>query len=192
MYGLVLAGGKSSRMGQDKSLIAYHQGQPQREYIFELLSEVCDKVYVSCNARQQVPVHLNPLVDKFEMDSPLNGILTALSMHPETAWLVVAVDMPMINRDTIRHLVSKRNPSRVATCFWDSDHAHPEPLFSIWEPKAYPLALAFHQKGNKAPRMFLKSVDIEMLDPVSPTMHVNINTPDDARSFNNGATDRKE
>ncbi|NNE77041.1 MAG: NTP transferase domain-containing protein, partial [Pricia sp.] len=46
IYGLVLAGGKSSRMGKDKGLIPYH-GMPQREYLYHLLGRVCDKTFLS-------------------------------------------------------------------------------------------------------------------------------------------------
>src|SRR5688572_25749176 len=103
MNGLVLAGGKSSRMGRDKSLIAFH-GKPQRDHLFDLLSGVCSKVFVSCNATQQVPEQLNPLPDRFLIESPLNGILTALSHDPSVPWLVVAVDMPNVDLKLLNHL----------------------------------------------------------------------------------------
>ena len=63
--GLVLAGGLSTRMGTDKGLINYH-GTPQREYLFELLSKVCHRVFTSCRIGQDVPAALNPIVDAFD------------------------------------------------------------------------------------------------------------------------------
>ena len=49
--GLVLIGGRSTRMGQDKSQLVYHE-KPQREYLTDLLRPYCDTVYWSMNAKQ--------------------------------------------------------------------------------------------------------------------------------------------
>src|SRR5688572_8249962 len=99
--GLILSGGKSLRMGQDKGQIAFH-GKPQREYLFDLLSTCCNHVFTSCKRTQDIAAKLNPLADLFEMDSPLNGILTAFRHTPSVAWLSVPVDMPMIDQAVLR------------------------------------------------------------------------------------------
>ena len=51
-FGLILIGGKSSRMGREKHLIPYHNA-PQYLYLHKLLSEICDDVYVSCSSDQK-------------------------------------------------------------------------------------------------------------------------------------------
>ena len=51
LYGLVLAGGRSTRMGQDKSLISYH-GKAQREYMADLLGQWCSRTFISCRGDQ--------------------------------------------------------------------------------------------------------------------------------------------
>jgi molybdopterin-guanine dinucleotide biosynthesis protein A len=182
--GLVLAGGKSSRMGYDKSLIDYH-GKPQREYLFDILSRLCKKVFISCRKNHQVPNHLNPLIDQFEIESPLNGILTAMTHDPHVSWLVVAVDMPMANERAIQYLLDHRDKEKVATCYIDSEHKNPEPLFSIWETKAVPLVKEFCAKGKFSPRDFLKGQDIQLLTPPSADVNININTPDELNQFKN-------
>ena len=55
LYGLVLSGGKSTRMGTDKGLITYH-GIPQREYIYKLLEEVCDATFLSIRDDQAATI----------------------------------------------------------------------------------------------------------------------------------------
>ena len=182
VFGLVLVGGKSSRMGSDKSLLEYH-GKPQREYLFELLSKLCSKVFTSCKSGQQIPSHLNPLPDQFEIESPLNGILTALTHNPNVSWFVVAADMPMVTEGVLTYLLKNRKPEKVATCFLDSDRKNPEPLLSLWEPKALPLIQSFYKKGKISPRDFLKESDINLLEPLSDTMNLNINTPEEFKSF---------
>ena len=57
LYGLVLAGGRSRRMGRDKSALAYRtdargEGVPHARYTGELLARVCDRVFYSCRDDQ--------------------------------------------------------------------------------------------------------------------------------------------
>ena len=51
LNGLVLAGGKSVRMGKDKGLINYH-GLPQREHVHQLLEKYTEKTFMSCRPEQ--------------------------------------------------------------------------------------------------------------------------------------------
>lgn len=181
MNGLVLIGGKSSRMGSDKALIDYH-GKPQREYLYELLCEFCAKVYLSCKsaeANSRFPL----IADRFSIESPLNGILSAFRTDPDLPWLVVAVDMPFVDRSTIRYLITHRDPSKVATCFSDSDGKLPEPLLTIWEPAAGPLLFQLFEDGNISPREFLKNHNIKMLTIPDKKALVNINSREDLEKF---------
>ena len=189
--GLILAGGKSSRMGYDKSTIDYH-GKPQREFLFDQLGKLCSKVFVSCKSNHQVPDQLNPLVDNFEIESPLNGILTALTHDPNVAWLVVAADMPKVTINSLEYLLDHRDPEKVATCFIDSEQKYPEPLLSIWEPKSLPLIKAFYEKGKISPRDFLKQSDILLVKPSLGNVSVNINTPEELKEFLKGESDKQQ
>jgi molybdopterin-guanine dinucleotide biosynthesis protein A len=180
--GLVLAGGKSSRMGLDKAMINYH-GQPQREYLFDLLKNFCDEVYLSCKNNDNTPASLNPLSDQYEIESPLNGILTAFKKDPNAVWLAIAVDMPLVDSETIKYLIKNRDSNKVATCFKDSDDEKPEPLFTIWEPHAFPLLLDFYNNGKISPRSFLQGHEILLLDVPDKKILTNINSPEDLNKF---------
>jgi molybdopterin-guanine dinucleotide biosynthesis protein A len=169
-------------MGFDKSGIDYH-GRPQREYLFDLLGKFCGRVFVSCKQETDVPVGLNPLADRFDMESPLNGILSALTFAPDVAWLTVPADMPLVNEQVIQHLVGHRSTSGLATCYWDSEHRLPEPLLAIWEPQALPSLRAFYDKGNVSPREFLNISFATLLEVPNKNIHLNINTPDELKSF---------
>ena len=98
LYGLVLAGGKSTRMGSDKGLIQYHD-RPQQEYLYHLLEQVCSKVYLSIRNEQQASVsnEFNVIADQNEYHGPFNGILSAHKAHPNVAWLVLACDLPLLD-----------------------------------------------------------------------------------------------
>jgi molybdenum cofactor guanylyltransferase len=82
LNGLILAGGKSSRMGHDKSAMDYH-GKPQIQVAFDLLSPFCKNVFLSTR-RSQANLELYkkyPQVhddEQFEGEGPLAGILSAM------------------------------------------------------------------------------------------------------------------
>ena len=180
--GLILAGGKSSRMGSDKSVINYH-GEPQREFLFNLLGKFCHEVFLSCKSSDGIPAYLNPVTDQYTVESPLNGILSAFKLHPTSAWLTVAVDMPRIDEKAIRFLIENRDTTKVATCFWDSDGKFPEPLFTIWEPTAHALLVKFFEQGNIGPRQFLKSNDIKIINAPDIKILTNINSLEEFNAF---------
>ena len=179
--GLVLAGGKSTRMGQDKGLTDWH-GKPQRYFLADLLMGVCDKVYISCREDQVngIEAGYHPLVDNYSGIGPTGGILTAMEAHPDVAWLVVACDLPLMNTITLQYLVANRNPNTIATTFQSPHDGLPEPLVTIWEKKSYPLLLEKMNEGQKCPRKVLINNDITLLTAPDPEALLNTNTPGDA------------
>jgi molybdopterin-guanine dinucleotide biosynthesis protein A len=174
--GLVLAGGKSVRMGHDKGLISYH-GKPQRVFLTTFLRNFVSNVYVSCNAEQEISNELNPLVDRYDVGGPFNGILTALDSGLKTAWLVVAVDMPNVDGATIKTLLGERDKTKVATCFIGHSEHHLEPLLAIWEYKALPLIFDFIKSGNKSPGAFLAEHDVKKISAKNSEILLNVNYP---------------
>lgn len=163
-------------MGGDKGMIRY-QAKPQREYLFELLSATCDKVFTSCRKEQEIDEALNPVTDRFDFEGPMNGILSAFTLHPGKAWLVTAIDMPNITGDTFRYLKANRDPAKLATCFFDEKENAPEPLLTIFEPDAFPLLVKNLEAGNKSPRSFLRSSAVHLLKPDRPDLFFNVNYP---------------
>ncbi len=183
IFGLVLAGGQSSRMGHDKGLIEFY-GKPQREYVFDMLRNVCDDVFLSCKQDHDVPTKLNPLPDRFDLAGPLNGILTAFHQNSHCAWLTVPVDMPLIDQSVLEYLLQHRDTSGMATCFFDSDGVNPEPLVAVWEPHAYPLLEKGVMEGQDSPRKFLKQHRVHIIPAPDTRVFININSPAELERFN--------
>jgi molybdenum cofactor guanylyltransferase len=180
LYGLVLAGGRSVRMGHDKGLIDYH-GQPQRAHTYALASRFCAQTFVSGRA-DQVPgleaAGLPAIADSFLGLGPFGGILSAFRQHPEAAWLVLATDLPLLSADSLAFLVQHRQPSKVATALVGTDGTgFPEPLITIWEPRAYATLLQFLAMGYNCPRKVLINSDIALLQAPDPGELANVNLP---------------
>ncbi len=184
LYGLVLMGGKSMRMGHDKGLIDYH-GKPQREYAAELLSGFTHKTFLSCRADQvgNIDSAFELLPDTFLGLGPFGGILSAFQKYPNKAWLVMAVDLPKMDLLGIQELVDGRDISKTATAFLSPDSQFPEPLITIWEPRSYPILLQFLAQGFSCPRKVLINSDIRMLTSAHPEKLMNVNSPKDLKDF---------
>lgn len=178
LYGLVLAGGESRRMGQDKGLLDYH-GKPQRAYVADLLRPFCEKTFISMQTEQVVEGDYAILSDTFLKVGPYGAILSAFRQHPDAAWLVVACDLPLLDASTLQELITQRNRSKIATAFQSSSEPFPEPLITIWEPKAYPILLQFLAQGYSCPRKVLINSDIELLQAQNPTALRNVNAPEE-------------
>lgn len=184
LFGLVLAGGASTRMQRDKAAIEYH-GQSQLHWTFHLLSHVCAATFVSVRPDQReepTRAGLPQIVDRQPGIGPIAGISAALHAHPKAAWLVVACDLPFLNEQTLRYLIEHRDPRKIATVFKSSHDGLPEPLCAIWEPAAREPVLAYVAAGKQCPRKFLIDADSLLLDLPDARALDNVNTADEYRT----------
>lgn len=180
LRGLVLAGGESRRMGADKAGIDYH-GKPQSQYTAELLTEFCAETWISCRPGQTDETWYGfPVIeDTFTGLGPFGAILSAFRKYPDSAWLVLACDLPLIDRSLLRQLVDERHTASVATAFRSPQDEFPEPLIAIWEPKSYARLLSFLSLGYSCPRKVLINSDTHIIQALEPERLMNVNTPEE-------------
>lgn len=179
--GLVLAGGKSTRMGKDKGMIPYH-GMPQREHLYHLLSRVCQETYVSIRPDQKTDFSesMQTIVDDDEHKGPYNGLLSAHKKFPEVAWLVLACDLPLIDLASLQELIAARDPNVLATTFAQKEDPLPEPLCAIWEPRALDRSKAYLEGGNgTCPRKFLINNETKLVFPSNDNVLLNANSEEE-------------
>ena len=189
LYGLVLGGGRSARMGFDKAALAYH-GRPQTEYCLDLLRAHCGRVFLSCRADQaEQPgfAGLPQIHDSFQDLGPMSGILSALRAHPGAAFLVVACDLPYLDSAALAALVAGRDPFKIATAFRNPESAGkqsglPEPLCAIYEPRAYARALQLLGQGLDCPRKLILNSSCAILPAPASRSLENANDPEAYRA----------
>jgi molybdenum cofactor guanylyltransferase len=181
IYGLVLAGGASSRMQRDKAALPY-RGKSQLDRAYELVSRHTENTFVSVRASQSAePIRAqHPLiVDCFEGEGPMVGIRSALAAYPGVAWLVLACDLPFLSDAALEQLLRERDSSGFATAYRSAHDGLPEPLCAIWEPSAA-AALAEHQaQGGRCPRKFLIRHAVRLVEPRDRQALDNVNTPEE-------------
>jgi molybdopterin-guanine dinucleotide biosynthesis protein A len=179
LYGLLLAGGRSTRMGRDKAALAY-DGRPQLERAMALLQPHVVRSFVSVRAEQAAePLRARyaQIADSHEGIGPVAGLLAAQQRHPDVAWLVLACDLPRLDAATLARLVRARAPGHAATAYRSSHDGLPEPLCAIYEPHSHAALAAAVAAGKYCPRKFLLSADTQLLDEPNPRALDNINTP---------------
>jgi len=181
LAGLVLSGGHSKRMQRDKAALLV-DGQTQLARAMALLQRVCANVFVSVRPdqvgdpmRSQYP----QVVDQIEGVGPAAGILAAFELRPDHAWLVAAVDLPLLDDATLNQLVSGRNAELLATAFVSAHDGLPEPLCAIWEPSSHAPLKAFLDGGRSCPRKFLINHPTQLIHLSASNTLANVNTPEE-------------
>ncbi|RYE29245.1 MAG: molybdenum cofactor guanylyltransferase [Sphingobacteriaceae bacterium] len=185
LKGLVLAGGKSTRMGTDKAKICWH-GKEQQYYLADLLALYCGEVFISCRSDQQQHIDKNykVLVDNYADSGPLEAILTAFENKPNCGWIVIACDLPLLNKKTLDELVKQRDANKIATVFKSPVDDLPEPLIGIWEQASFELLKNNHQKQHRSLRKLLITNAAKIIKAPDAGALINANTPEDAAYIN--------
>ena len=181
VYGLILAGGSSSRMKRDKAALLY-QGESQLDRAFALAGRQVSRVFVSVRAGQDTdPVRARrPLIiDSVAGGGPIVGIRSALAAHPHAAWLVLACDLPFLSDAALSYLLAERDPSLMATAYRSAHDGLPEPLCAVWEPRAANELAAYQAGGGTCPRKFLMHRAVKILEPLDRQALDNVNTPEE-------------
>lgn len=187
LCGLLLAGGKSSRMGRDKaSLISGPSGETWAQRALGLLRPHCGSVYLSLRQEQPVPAGgegVPVLRDAPGAVGPLAGILAALRELPEVAWLVLACDLPKVHAGLLTRLIThySKIPNQPFLAYASAHDGLPEPLCAIYGPTAASILERHAARGHFCPRHILgeeKAPLLDLPDGDRGTL-ANINTPDE-------------
>lgn len=184
IYGLVLTGGKSTRMKKDKAALKFH-GKPQAEHVFQLLTCYCDKVFISSRKEQAANYKKYPQIHdlkKFSGKGPLSGILSAMAKYPAAAWLVLACDLPFVDEKTLKHLLRYRDHKKIATAYRSRFNDLPEPLCAIYEPQVQKLLLNSAKRDINCPRKILINSNPRLLKLKNKKALDNVNTPEEFKA----------
>jgi molybdopterin-guanine dinucleotide biosynthesis protein A len=177
--GLVLAGGRSHRMGEDKAgLMA--GGATLLQRAFDLLSARFTEVYVSVRADQsgdELRAAYPLIEDRYSELGPAAGILSAHRFAPEVAWLVIGCDMPLLDDDLLAQLLAARVAESEAIACLAADGSGPEPLCALYEPATL-AALRQHVEagGSPSPRAWLESRPVTLIEAARPDALAGANT----------------
>ncbi len=187
----IMAGGKSSRMGTDKSFVLF-DGRPMIEVVIAAVAGLGDETLLITNKPDEY-AHLNlPMVgDVYPDHGSLGGIFTAVHAATQPHTVVVACDMPWLNRSLLEYMITRRETADVIVPRWEK---YPEPLHAIYSKaclapikeklKAQQLKITGFF-GQVAVR-FVERAEIEQFDKDGRSF-ANINSPQDLKSAKIGS-----
>ena len=178
---LVLAGGKSERMGEDKSMIVYHEGISQQEYLAKMCSGMGIDSYISKGHDFQFEcIGSYPVIrDQMVGIGPIGAILSAFIMDDSAAWLVLACDIPLLTENLISHLVTNREIRKMATVIKARSKVMAEPLIAIYEPSSFRSLIAFEARGERSLRAILDQTDVQICEWEAEDDLQNVNTQEE-------------
>jgi molybdenum cofactor guanylyltransferase len=185
LFGLVLAGGKSSRMGREKAGLSMEPGGVSwAARGLDLLAPFCSGVFLSLRDGQDPPADCAavPVIrDAPGAAGPLAGLLGAFARVPHAAWLVLACDLPCATAEVISHLLQSRDSSSPFTAYASPLDGQPEPLCAVYEPAAHPVLLARAMSGDYSLRAAMHDSSCTLLELPHERIGAldNMNTPED-------------
>lgn len=181
VWGLVLAGGKSRRMGSDKASLT-QGGETQLARAVNLLNEFVDRAFVSTSRDQSgdpLRRSFDQIVDRYDDLGPLAGILSAMDENPAVSWLVLACDLPNIDETTIKYLLEHASSENPVSAYRSVHDDLPEPLCAIYRPQARAIIDRFVAEGANCPRKILINSPTHLLVQPNPGALHNVNSPGD-------------
>ncbi|MEM8964559.1 MAG: molybdenum cofactor guanylyltransferase [Acidobacteriota bacterium] len=175
--GVVLAGGRSRRMGRDKAVLMV-DGETLAGRATRLLGAVCDEVVVADRGRGVVPGQRS--LDDGPGAGPAAGILGAAAACPGRPLLVLACDMPRVSLDVLHALDRTVKGEAVVPRHRDElGDISIEPLCALYRLRALEVLRARVERGELAMMGLIDQLEVSFLDVDDASIFTNLNRPTD-------------
>jgi molybdopterin-guanine dinucleotide biosynthesis protein A len=175
--GIVLCGGRSTRMGQDKSALPFGK-ETMAARVARILRTICDDVLV-VGRRDQPGV---TTYDALENEGPLSGIAAGLTASTSDLNIVVACDMPLINPVVLQRLLTMIGDDDACVAVVDG---HASALCGVYRSRIAGTAQALFDSGERRVMALLDAVQTNRIDAdafrdIDPTLDcfVSVDTPE--------------
>lgn len=180
IYGLYLAGGKSSRMGQPKSTLLHSDETPFLDHAYQTLVNNTDGAFISLASRDDTIFYPQICDSEFNTEGmgPLGGLLAAHRSNPDASWVMLACDLPAVLPEDIQTLI-QNSDSAEAVAFTNPIDGVAEATATLYHPAALRKLEAYIKNGSNCARHFLEKLDLKTLSPSSPHTLQNLNHPAD-------------
>ena len=161
LTGLILAGGRSLRMGRDKATLEY-DGEPMLLRVARLLGEACDEILVASGDGERLEAFGLPQVrDAAPAAGPLGGLVAGLDRASNPLVAAVGVDMPFVNAGLLHAMADSFGSEDAAVPLSDGG---PEPLHAVYARAASERLRASLVAGTFGLRTALETLRVRLVD----------------------------
>lgn len=175
---LVVCGGKSSRMGTDKSMLRYYE-KPQRYHVYDLLTSFCKEVRISCNAGQADTIEDGYFYiadeKKYADTGPMTALLTAADAFPNKNILFIGCDYPLLHADDLKSFIEKCSGQQ-PVAFYNEITDLFEPLLAWYPHSLFNQLKRNYEKQQYALQHFLRENNAVKFYPSNKTSIISIDT----------------
>ncbi len=181
IYGCVLIGGQSRRMGRPKHLIQRQDGKLWLQHAIGLLSSYTDRVVLSGSGLVPDDLsNISRLPDIVDLHGPLSGILSAMRWQPNVSWILLACDMPYASPEAVKWLLSQRKPGVWGIVPADQTGKRYQPLLAYYDSRCVQFFEKLYLSGSERISEIVK--EDKIASPVIPEAiaqaWTNVNTPE--------------
>ncbi|HYB97293.1 MAG TPA: molybdenum cofactor guanylyltransferase [Vicinamibacterales bacterium] len=156
LTGVVLCGGRSTRMGQDKGALRFGS-ETMLERVTRIVGEVAERVVTVGRLDQHgITVH-----DSVEDLGPLSGIAAGLAASTTDLNVIVACDMPLVKPAVLRRLIDAIGDAEVCVAVVDG---HPSVLCGVYRSRVVSAAQALLDTGERRVTRLLARVTTTRVD----------------------------
>lgn len=175
---VILAGGKSSRMGEDKGLLFYN-GKPMVQYAIDACRELTSKIFISTANTEYTRFGYELLADNFPGCGPVGGIEAGLSAAKTPGILVCPCDMPGISPGILQHIMQKSEGEKAVVAA--SAQGKIFPVLGWYSKTALPVIQKQMEEGDYKMLSLLKKLNAETVVVNSDEELSNINYPEELK-----------
>ncbi len=181
--GIILAGGKSSRMGTEKGLIIY-KNKPFVEHIIEAMSPLVDNIIIISNNKAYESFGFKCYEDLIKNTGPLAGIYTGLRYSKTDYNLIVSCDIPLVKTIVLQKLIDQKNDASEVIQL--QSQGKNMPLIALYKKSCEVIFMEeLHQNQKKVQKALKKcNVKTVVIDESLEQVTANINTPEDLELLN--------
>lgn len=179
--GIILCGGKSRRMGQNKALLKINE-KYIISYVIDTLRPFCDEIILSTNTKDLDFLGYRTVNDLFNNIGPISGIYTSLLESKNSKNIIISCDTPFINSYLLKELLSYSEKYDIVL---PEFNGHLQPMTGVFKKKILPVLKREINSGNYIPpRIFeqsnLNKLKITDKDPFyHKQLFFNVNSPED-------------
>jgi len=181
--GIILAGGLSSRMGEDKGIIQLDEYK-MIEKIIHLIDPFCDELIISANNSNYDKFGLKVVNDKIERIGPLGGIYSCMTDEKSNYYLVMSCDTPNITDITIAKLFDNIEEYDAVTPIINGNM---EPLISLFSKKSINKIEVEIKKKNFKLQKVIKNLNYNTIEinksEETQKEFLNINAKEDLKKY---------